>query len=72
MIYKIKVIGMLDHSWSEWLGGIQLSSEDQADGSALTTLTVDAADQPTLFGILDRIRDLNICLVSVTKDGREI
>lgn len=72
MIYQIKVIGMLDPSWSEWLGGIQLNSEDQADGSALTTLTVDATDQSTLFGILDRIRDLNLFLVSVTKDGREI
>jgi hypothetical protein len=72
MIYQIKVIGMLDHSWLEWLGGIQLSSEDQADGSVLTTLTVDATDQSTLFGILDRIRDLNICLVSVTKDGQAI
>jgi hypothetical protein len=72
MIYQIKVIGMLNHSWSEWLGGIQMSSEDLADGSVLTTLTVDATDQSTLFGILDRIRDLNIRLVSVTKDGQAI
>ena len=72
MIYQIIVKGELDKSWSEWLGGIRIGSEDQGDGSVLTTLSVDATDQSTLFGILDRIRDLNLFLVSVTRDGREI
>ena len=72
MIYKIKVKGELDKSWSEWLGNIQITSEKQEDGSMVTTLTVDAIDQSTLFGILDHIRDLNIFLVSVTKDDLEI
>ena len=72
MIYQIRVKGELDKSWSEWLGGIRINSEDQEDGSLLTTLTVDATDQSTLFGILDRIRDLNIFLVSVTRDGQAI
>lgn len=72
MIYQIKVKGELNKSWSEWLGGIRISSENREDGSVLTTLTVDATDQSTLFGILDRIRDLNLSLVSVTRDGREI
>jgi hypothetical protein len=72
MIYQIKVKGELDKSWSEWLGNIQISMEDQQDGTVVTTLTVDVTDQSTLFGILDRIRDLNILLVSVTRDGLEI
>jgi hypothetical protein len=72
MIYQLKVKGELDQSWSEWLGDIQITAEKQADGSVMTTLTVDAVDQSVLFGILDRIRDLNILLISVSKDGREI
>ena len=72
MIYQLKVKGELDVSWSEWLGNVQITPEKQDDGSVITTMTVDAADQSTLFGILDRIRDLNIHLISVTKDGQEI
>jgi hypothetical protein len=68
MIYQITVKGELDQGWSEWLGGILLSRENQADGSMATTLTVDASDQSTLFGILDRIRDLNLLLLSVTRE----
>jgi hypothetical protein len=72
MIYQLKVKAKLDQSWSDWLGSIRISSDKQADGSVITTLTVDAIDQSNLFGILDRIRDLNIFLISVTKDGMEI
>jgi hypothetical protein len=72
MIYQIKVKSELDKNWSDWLGDFQLTTEKQEDGSLITTLTVDAVDQSALFGILDRIRDLNIFLVSVTKDGLEI
>jgi hypothetical protein len=72
MIYQLKVRGELDDSWSEWLGNLQIASEKQEDGTVITSLTVDAVDQSVLFGILDRIRDLNIFLDSVTKDGQEI
>lgn len=67
MIYQIKVAGELDKSWSNWLGNIQVISENQEDGTVFTTITVYAADQSALFGILDCIRDLNICLISVTR-----
>jgi hypothetical protein len=66
-MYQIKVKGELDKSWCEWLGSTEILVEDQ-----VTTLTLRAADQSTLFGILDTIRDLNIPLISVTKDGQEI
>ena len=72
MIYKIKVRGELGEGWSEWLGNIRISSEKQKDASVVSTLTVDAIDQSVLFGILDRIRDLNIFLISVTENGLEI
>jgi hypothetical protein len=72
MIYQLKVKGELDQSWSAWLGSCQIDTQFQPDGSVMTTLTVDAVDQSVLFGILDRIRDLNIPLISVTKNGLEI
>ena len=72
MIYEIRVQGELDQSWSNWLGSVQMIAEKQEDGSVMTTLRVDVTDQSALFGILDRIRDLNIVLFSVSKDYPEI
>jgi hypothetical protein len=71
MVYQIKVNGKLDKSWSVWLGGAMIISEFEEDGSAITTLTVDATDQPALFGILDRIRDMNLLPISVERIDKE-
>ncbi len=66
MVYQIKVKGELDQSWRFWLGDVRLTGETADDGSVITTLIADFADQPALFGVLDRIRDLNLVLISVT------
>ena len=67
MIYQIKLKGELDESWSDWLGEVEIASEQAEDGSVITTILVDAADQPALFGVLDRIRDLNLVLINVNR-----
>jgi hypothetical protein len=67
MIYQIKLKGELDQSWSDWLGEVEITSEQADDGSVITTILVNTADQPTLFGVLDRIRDLNFILLQVTR-----
>lgn len=66
MVYQITIKGNIDKSWFDWLGQVEIFSELQSDGSVITTLMVDTEDQSTLFGILDRIRDLNIPLITVT------
>ncbi len=71
MEYTIKIAGVLDQSWSDWLGGVKIVSEPQEDGSVTTTMTVDVADQSTLFGILDRIRDLSLVLLSADQNENE-
>lgn len=58
--YRIKVRGNLDVSWSEWFDGLDVDSED-----GITTLTGSVPDQPTLRGILARLWDLNLSLISV-------
>ncbi len=67
MVYQIKVEAELDKSWSDWLGDGMITSRQEENGCVVTTLTIDAADQPALFGVLDRIRDLNIVLISVNR-----
>ena len=70
MIYQINVKGELDQSWSNWLGEVEIISQLADDGTLITSLTVDVVDQSALFGILDRIRDLNLVLINViSKEG---
>jgi RimJ/RimL family protein N-acetyltransferase len=52
--YAIRVEGHLDDHWSAWLGGLDISREN--DGA--TTVTVQAADQAQLHGVLAGLRDI--------------
>lgn len=71
MVYQIIVMGELDQSWSGWLGNVNMISKKLDDNSIHTVITVSVSDQPALFGILDRIRDLNIYLISVQEAGNK-
>lgn len=62
--YRIRVRGHLDHGWTEWLEGMTLTLED--DGTTL--LTTPIVDQAALHGLLRRVRDLGIPLLSVAGD----
>ncbi len=68
MIYRVKIAGALDQSWFDWLGDVKIISEPQDDGSVVNILSVNLADQSALFGIIDRIRDLNLNLIDVTRE----
>jgi hypothetical protein len=71
MIYQIRVKGKLDESWSDWLGNVQITSAPTEDGTWITTLFGEVPDPPALFGILDRIRDLNLTLISLREVSGE-
>jgi hypothetical protein len=61
--YLIKVKGQLDHGWEEWLEGMTISLTEDGD----TELTGVIPDQAALYGILNRLRDLNLTLVEVNR-----
>jgi hypothetical protein len=63
--YEFRVQGVLDARWSAWFEGLQLSS-DQADQ---TTIAGPVADQAALHGLLAKIRDLGLELLSVRRIG---
>ena len=63
--YEIRVQGRLDQSWSNWFNGMAIASEDASGDLPVTTLTGTVADQAALRGILERIWNLNLALVSV-------
>ncbi|TFC51215.1 hypothetical protein E3T26_02850 [Cryobacterium sp. TMT1-21] len=59
--YEIRLRGQLDGSWSDWFGGFTLTSE--SDGT--TTLTGPVIDQAALHGLLRRVGNLGVTLISV-------
>ena len=59
--YRIRVRGHLDDRWSDWLGG--LAVQRQEDGTTL--LVGPVVDQAALHGVIIRIRDLGLPLLSV-------
>ena len=61
--YQIVIKGHLVPEWASWFGEIAVSYDEQDN----TMLSGTLADQPALHGLLDRIRDLNLTLISVTQ-----
>jgi len=57
---EIKVKGNLDESWSEWFEGMAISNEGE-----FTILSGEKKDDAFVYGILNKIRDLNLELISV-------
>lgn len=62
VFYEIRVAGHFDPPWSDWFAGLELTS--LAGGETL--LCGPLPDQAALHGVLKRIRDLNLTLISVS------
>ena len=62
-IYEIKIKGHLNSQWTEWFYDLAITRE--SDGT--TTLRGELPDQTVLHSVLDRIRDMNLRLISVTE-----
>ena len=68
MKYQVRIEGELGEEWADWFGGSAISREK--DG--ITLLTCAVADQAALDGLLRKLRDLGLPLISVNRidDGR--
>ena len=60
-VYQIRVKGHLGSQWADWFGGLTVTLEDSGE----TLLTGPVADQAALHGLLRKVRDLGMPLVSV-------
>ena len=60
-IYKIRIKGHLDSRWTDWFDGLAITLDE--NGNTLLSGPVD--DQAALYGLLKKVRDLGLPLLSV-------
>ena len=61
--YELRVRGLLDSGWSDWFEGLEISSDD----SGQTLIAGPVTDQAALHGLLAKVRDLGLPLLSVQR-----
>ncbi len=62
-IYQIRIKGHLDPQWADWFGGLAITLEGDGD----TLLTGPVVDQAALHGLLRKVRDLGLPLISAVR-----
>jgi len=67
--YEIVVKGHIEEEWSYWFEGMTITTGFAEDDTPVTTFTGSLVDQAALHGVLARIRDMNLPLLSVTPVG---
>jgi hypothetical protein len=63
MVYQIRIKGHLGREWTDWFGSLALTLEDNGE----TLLTGPVVDQAALHGVLKKVRDLGMPLLSVNR-----
>ena len=63
LVYQIKIKGHVGSQWTDWFQGLSITLEDNGD----TLLTGPVVDQAALHGLLRKVRDLGLILISVCR-----
>ena len=66
-VYEIRLKGQLDHRWTDWFGGLAITPQRNGD----TLLSGPVVDQAALHGLLRKVRDLGMPLLSITPQDHQ-
>jgi hypothetical protein len=66
-VFEIRIKGHIDEHWSDWFAGLEITHPEQDE----TVLTGAVNDQAALYGLLAKLRDLGLALVSVKHAGTD-
>ena len=64
--YELRIQGTLSPEWAEWFDGMEIRQEEDD----VTVLAGSVPDQSALHGLLARVRDLNLTLISINPSGQ--
>jgi hypothetical protein len=64
-VLEIRIEGRIDEHWSDWFEGLKITHTEENE----TILTGEVVDQAALYGLLAKLRDLGLPLVSVKQVG---
>lgn len=64
-VYSVRVEGYLDYAWVEWFDGLTIVHAPNGD----TILTGPVRDQAALYGLLNRLGDLGLTLIAVSREA---
>ncbi len=65
--YQITIEGQIRDDWSDWLNGMEISTPPGGDVPQVTNLTGAVADQAALRGLLCRLWDMNLTIISIIR-----
>ena len=63
MVYQIRIKGHLGRQWTDWFEGLTITQQEDGD----TLMTGPVIDQSALYGLLKKVRDLGLPLISVNR-----
>jgi hypothetical protein len=66
-VYRIRVQGFLDRSWSDRMNGVDIRVRNRPDGASMTVLTGHFIDQAALAGVLSTLYDMGFPLLKVER-----
>ena len=67
LAYEIRIKGQLDPAWTDWFEGLAITLEEGGD----TLITGPVIDQAALYGLLKKVRDLGLPLISLNPFQRD-
>ena len=70
ILYQINVMGRLSEKWADWLSDRIAQIQPEPDDPCQTTISALVPDQATLRGIINKLWDMNLTLISIKRSTK--